>query len=208
MSSTRAVKRLDGYTVIYDTQQRRYCYASLAVGRFVSTGIPVHTPIPRNLRKHLKEDPEVRNEKFGLRYARIRPPVEEADTGLMRTLGADGGLLTGRKLHSGQIQGLTVIVDFDDIRTNINTADVEAMFNSDNYSENGNHSSVKTYFETVSTGKLTYTNLVVGPVRLSKQRSHYINNLFVQEAMDIVVNDLNVDLTQFDSKNEGIVRCH
>ncbi len=196
---------LDGYTVIYDSDQRRYCYANLAVGRFVSTGIPVYKPAPRNLRRHLKEDPEVRNEKFGQRYARIRLPEEDSETMLMRTLGPDGGLLNGRKLHRGQIQGLTVIVDFDDVRTNIDTADVEVMFNSDNYSENGNHCSVKTYFETVSSGKLTYTNLVVGPVRLSKRRSHYINNLLVEEAMDIVANDLNIDLRQFDSQNEGIV---
>ena len=196
---------LDGYTVIYDTEQRRYCYATLAVGRFVSAGIPVYKPAPRNLRRHLKEDPDVRNEKFGLRYARIRPPEEDAETALMRTLGADGGLLNGRKLHRGQIQGLTVMVDFDDVRTNIAIADVEAMFNSDDYSENGNYCSVKTYFETVSSGKLTYTNFVIGPVRLSKRRSHYINNLLFEEAMDVVVNDLNVDLTQFDSKNEGIV---
>ena len=157
------------------------------------------------MRRHLKEDPEVRNEKFGLRYGHIRPPEDDAETGLMRTLGPDGGLLNGRKLHTGQIQGLTVIVDFDDVRTNISTADVDAMFNSDNYSENGNHCSVKTYFETVSSGKLTYTNLVVGPVRLPRRRSHYITNLLVEEAMDIVVNDLNVDLAQFDSRNGGIV---
>ncbi len=196
---------LDGYTVIYDTEQCRYCYATLAVGRFVSTGIPVYKPVPPALRRHLKEDPKVRNEKFGFRYARIRPPEAEAETGLMRTLGPDGGLLTGRKLHKGQVQGLTVLVDFDDVRTNIATDDVEAMFNSANYSENGNFCSVKTYFETVSSGKLSYTNLVVGPVRLSKRRSHYISNLLVKEAMDIVVNDLNIDLKQFDSKNQGIV---
>lgn len=196
---------LDGYTVIYDTEQRRYCYATLAVGRFVSTGIPVYKPAPPNLRRHLKEDPEVRNEKFGLRYAQLRPPEDGSETTMMRTLGPDGGLLNGRKLHRGQILGLTIIVDFDDVRTNIATADVEAMFNSDNYTENGNHCSVKTYFETVSSGKLTYTNLIIGPVRLSKRRSHYISNLLVKEAMDIVVNDLNVDLSQFDSKNEGIV---
>ncbi|MCP4043552.1 MAG: M6 family metalloprotease domain-containing protein, partial [Gammaproteobacteria bacterium] len=195
----------DGYTVIYDTERRCYCYASLAVGRFVSTGIPVHKAAPRGLRRHLKEDSEVRNERFGLSYARIRPTEHDTGPVMMRTLGSDGGLLDGRKLHRGQVQGLTVIVDFDDIRTSIATADVEEMFNSDNYTENGNHCSVKSYFETVSSGKLTYTNLVIGPVRLSKRRSHYINNLLVEEVMDIVVNDLNVDLSQFDSKNDGIV---
>ena len=79
--------------------------------------------------------------------------------------------------------------DFDDVRTNITTADVEAMFNSDNYSDNGNYCSVKTYFEIVSSGKLNYTNLVVGPIRLSKRRSHYINRLLVKEAMDIILFD-------------------
>ncbi len=196
---------LDGYTVIYDSQQRRYCYAILAVGRFISTGIPVHKPAPRDLRKHIKEDPEVRNEKFGQRYARLRPSEEDAETGRVRTLGPDGGLLTGRKLHEGEVLGLTVIVDFDDIRTNIARQDVDDMFNADQYSENGNVSSVKTYFETVSSGKMTYRNIVVGPIRLSKRRSHYINNLLVKEAMDMVVNDLNIDLTQFDSQSEGIV---
>lgn len=196
---------LDGYTVIYDSERRYYCYATLAVGRFVSTGVPVHKPAPPGLRKHLKEAPEIRNEKFGQRYARIRPPEPEPDTGRMGTFGPDGGLLDGRKLHEGQIKGLTVIVDFDDVRTNIATADVDTMFNADNYSEHGNFCSVKTYFETLSSGKLTYTNLVVGPVRLSKRRSYYISNLLVEEAMDLVVNDLNVDLRQFDSKGEGIV---
>ena len=196
---------LDGYTVLYDTQQRCYCYAALAVGRFVSTGIPVYKNTPQSLRKHLKEDPQVRNEKFGQRHSCLRMHVEENDFERMRTLGSQEGLLSGRKLHQGNVRGLTVIVDFDDIRTNISAADVDAMFNADNYSENGNYCSVKTYFETLSLGKLNYTNLVVGPVRLSKRRSHYINNLFIKEAMDIVVNDLNIDLNQFDSRNEGIV---
>ena len=105
----------DGYTVVYDSERRCYSYATLAVGRFVSSGIPVYKPAPPGLRRHLKEDAEVRNEKFGQRYARIRPPEEDADVGVMRTLGPDGGLLNGRKLHTGQVRGLTVIVDFDDV---------------------------------------------------------------------------------------------
>lgn len=195
---------MDGFTVIYDSERGCYCYATLAAGRFVSTGVPVHKPVPPYLRRHLKEDPEVRNEKFGRRYDRLRPFEDDAD-GRMRTLGPDGGLLSGRKLHKGQIRGLTVIVDFDDIRTNISTADVDAMFNADNYTANGNFCSVKGYFDLVSSKKLSYTNQVVGPIRLSKRRSHYIHNLLVKEAMDIVVNELHVDLRQFDSNNDNIV---
>ncbi|MGB0911563.1 MAG: peptidase M6, partial [Nitrospirales bacterium] len=72
---------LDGYTVIYDNQQRRYCYVDLAAGRLISTGTPTHKPAPRVLRKHLKEDAEVRNEKFGQRYDRLRPVEEDAQIG-------------------------------------------------------------------------------------------------------------------------------
>jgi len=196
---------LDGYTVIYDTEQKRYCYATLAVGRFVSSGVPVYKPVPRDLRKHLKEDPTIRNEKFGLRHSCIRSHEGGVDTGMMRTLGSNQGLLSGRKLHKGNIKGLTIIIDFADVRTNIATADVDKMFNADSYSTNGNYCSVKKYFDIVSSGKLNYTNLVIGPVQLSKRRSYYISHLLVKEVMDIVVNDLNIDLSQFDSKDEGIV---
>ena len=98
---------LDGYSVIYDSERRCYCFATLAAGRFVSTGTPVHKPAPPGLRKHLKEDAVVRNEKFGVRHACIRSHEEDADTGIMRTLGSQEGLLDGRKLHKGQVRGLT-----------------------------------------------------------------------------------------------------
>ncbi len=85
---------LDGYTVVYDTNISCYCFATLATGRFVSTGVPVHKPAPQIIRRHLKEDPIVRNEKFGKRYDSLRAPEEDSDIGIMRTLGADDGLLS------------------------------------------------------------------------------------------------------------------
>lgn len=194
---------LDGYTVVYDSEQRRYCYALLAAGHFVSSGVPVGKPPPRGLAKHRKEDPAVRNAKFGQRYARLRP--EEAEVVNIRTLGPDGGLLGGRKLHRDEVLGLTVLVDFDDVQSRIPKEEVEALFNRDDYRRNGNFCSVKRYFEIVSSGKLIYANRVVGPVRLSKRRSHYISNSLVQEAMDRVTEELGVDLEAFDSRGEGLV---
>ena len=196
---------VDGYTVVYDTGLGCYCYATLAAGRFVSSGAPVHKLVPAGTRRHLKEDAEVRNDSFGRRYGQLRPREDDARAALNRTRGPDDGLLGGRKLHQGAVHGLTIIVDFDDITTNIAKAELDAMLNGDNYSENGDFCSVKTYFDIVSSGKLAYTNTVVGPVKLSKRRSHYIGNLLVEEALDIVVNDLGVDLSDFDSRDEGIV---
>ena len=103
---------LDGYTVVYDNDVGRYCYAVLGAGRFISSGVYIGKPLPVGLRKHLKETPSVRNEKFELNYSLFRPREIEVDTGASRTLGLDDGLLGGRKLHRGTVRGLTIIVDF------------------------------------------------------------------------------------------------
>ena len=196
---------LDGHTVLYDKNYGGYCYALLAAGRFVSSGVPIGKSLPLGLQKHLKEVPDVRNEKFGQNYERIRPRDDDPDTSATRTLGPDGGLLTGRKLHQGPIRGLTVIVDFDDVKTSISRDDVEEMFNGVQYHVNGNFCSVNEYFKIVSSGKLDYANTVVGPVTLSGRRGHYISNLLVKEALDLAVADFGINLSDYDSCNEGIV---
>ena len=195
----------DGYTVVYDTHAGCYCYATLVEGHFVSSGATVGKPVPPGIRKHLKESAEVRNEKFTRRYRELRPSEGPTLSYVARTLGPDDGLLSGRKLSHGEVRGLTVLVNFDDITSNITADDVDAMLSGDNYQENGNFSSVRNYFTLVSHGNLTYTNRVVGPVTLKRRRSHYITTLLVKEALDIVVNDLGIDLSEFDSRGEGIV---
>ena len=196
---------LDGYSAVFDKGVGCYCYALLAVGRFVSSGTPIRKPAPNRLQKHLKEDPDVRNEKFEQNYNLFRPREIDADSSGSRTLGPDGGLLGGRKLHQGKVKGLTIIVEFDDVTTNISRQAVDDMFNGANFNTNGNHCSVNKYFDIVSSGKLDYTNRVVGPVRLSKRRSHYISNLLVKEALDLAIAQFGVDLSEFDSRGEGIV---
>ncbi len=196
---------VDGYTVVFDKNYGGYCYAMLATGRFVSSGIPIGKPLPQGLHKHLKEEPSLRNEKFEQNYNRLRTVERDADTSATFTLGPDDGLLNGRKLHQGTVRGLTIIVDFDDISTSISRQAVDDMFNSSNYTANGNFCSINEYFKIVSSGKLNYINTVVGPVKLPKRRSHYINNLLVEEALDIAIDKFNLDLSEFDSRGEGIV---
>ncbi len=196
---------LDGYTVVFDKDHGCYCYALLASGRFVSSGAPIGKPLPDGLRKHLKEESAVYNEKFELNYNRLRPRETDPDLSATRTIGPDDGLLSGRKLHQGTVRGLTIIVDFDDVVTNISREAVEAMFNAENYRANGNYCSVNEYFKTVSSGKLNYVNTIIGPIKLPKRRSYYINNLLVKEALDIAVEKFNINLADFDSREEGIV---
>ncbi|TDJ75305.1 MAG: M6 family metalloprotease domain-containing protein [Planctomycetota bacterium] len=194
-----------GYTVVYDTAMRRYCYASLAAGRFVSTGVPIGKPVPAGVLRHIKESPSVRNERFERRYDKLRPREAPSGSAPMRTFGPDDGLLQGRKLTHGHVRGLTILVEFADFTTTVTTADVDELLNGDNYTGNGNFSSVKKYFETVSDGNLHYTNTVIGPVRLAKPRSFYIGQLLVKEALDAAVSQFNVNLADFDSRGDGIV---
>ena len=194
----------DGFTVVYDEERGHYCYAQVVEGRFASTGTSVLKPAPLGLRRHLKEAGTIRNEKFERRYNRIRPRETSGGSHRFRTLGPASGLLEGRRVSQGSIRGLTIIVDFPDMPTQIAIADVDALLNGDNYRQNGNHCSVKEYFGIVSNRKLEYTNTVVGPIRLSRNRNFYKDTLLVEEALTIAVNQ-GLDLSEFDSRNEGIV---
>ena len=78
------------------------------------------------------------------------------------------------------------------------------MLNGTNYTRNGNICSAREYFQRVSSGKLDYTNVVVGPFTLSRNRQFYVQNLLVEEALQLAVAD-GLDLKQFDSRNENVV---
>jgi len=195
----------DGYTVVYDTDRGQYCYAILLNGRFASSGAPTTKLSPPDTRRHLKESESVRNEKFRKRYSKIRPPEPMAAPHHIRTMGANEGLLPGRRVSEGRVRGLTVLVEFADLPATVTADDVNALLNAENYSQNGNFCSVRKYFRLMSGGKLDYSNRVVGPVRLSRNRNYYKTRLFVQEALEIAVNDLGVDLSEFDSRGDGIV---
>lgn len=196
---------LDGYTVVFDDELGGYCYALLLEGQFISSRAPVAKPAPPGLVKHLKESAKVRKSRFDERYnlLRLRPQVES--TGVTRTFGPNRGLLAGRQVNTGKIRGLTILVEFADLTTDIQAGEVDAMLNSANYSANNNICSVRDYFLQMSSGKLDYTNRVVGPIRLSKNLSYYRQHLLVAEVMNSVVNEHGINLEEFDSREEGIV---
>ena len=175
---------IDGYTVVYDVEKGLYCYAITVNGRFVSTGVPMNAAPPPEIRRHITESEEVRQLKFTLRHANRQPPppvFTSIDT--VRTLGPNNGLLTGRRVSTGTVRGLTVLVEFQDVTTTITQQDVDEMLNGANFTRNGNFCSAREYFRIVSNGRLDYTNTVVGPVKLSRNQQFYVNNSLVPEAM-------------------------
>ena len=155
--------------------------------------------------RHLQESLAVKRAKVEERRLLHHPPGStDAFDEVVRTFGPNQGLLNGRRLSIGQVRGLTILVNFQDVTSTTTAADVEEMLNGDNFTRNGNICSVREYFLRVSNGKLDYTNTVVGPFTLSQNREHYLDNLLVEEALQLAV-AAGLDLTQFDSRNEGIV---
>jgi hypothetical protein len=66
----------DGYTAVYDKDRGLYCYAALADGSFVSSGVPISEPPPPETPPHLKESNAVRHAKVAAKVALRAPPDE------------------------------------------------------------------------------------------------------------------------------------
>lgn len=195
----------EGYTVIYDSDLGLFCYALVLDGKFVSSGVPISQEPPPGLRRHVEESEEVRHAIYvANRLASLPPPNPPSQRDTFRTLGPNAGLLTGRRLSTGSVRGLTVLVEFQDVSSTVTQADVAEMLNGANFTRNGNFCSVREYYRLMSSGKLDYTNVVVGPFKLSHDRMYYTTHLLVEEALTLAIAG-GVDLTQFDSRNEGII---
>lgn len=195
----------DGYTVVYDSDLGLYCYADLINGEFVSSGVSLTQSPPAGIRRHFKESGKVRNTKFEARHAlTIPPPDPFLPPGTMRTFGANKGLLEGRRVNEGKVKGLTIMVQFQNVKSTVTTEEVSDILNAEGYTESGNFCSVREYYLKMSNGKLDYTNEVVGPITLNHRRPYYVPNKLFKEALDAVVN-MGIDLAQFDSRGEGII---
>ena len=73
---------------------------------------------PAGVRRHLEDSGAVRQERFQERRAAALPPPQlygAHDT--LRTFGPNRGLLTGRRVSTGTVRGLTILVEFQDVES-------------------------------------------------------------------------------------------
>ncbi len=198
---------LDGYAAVFDQRTGKYCYGELVDGELVSTGSPVTKSPPVGLRPGLKESGEIRAARFARRFNQLRQPEDGRSACGDRELaiGENNGLLNGRRVSQGHVLGLTIMVEFQDVAASVGHDDVDAMLNADDFNLNGNFSSVRQYYSTVSNGKLDYKNRVVGPVKLSQNRKYYETSLLVQEALEAAISQFGVDLSEFVSQEDGVI---
>jgi len=99
---------------------------------------------------------------------------------------------------------LVIMVNFSNYELISTPAEVDSMFNAQNWTKGGATGSVRQYFYDQSMGQYNPQFDIVGPVTLSKGYAEYGSGVsLVTEACGLV--DNTVDFSQYDSDNNGQV---
>jgi len=107
----------------------------------------------------------------------------------------------------GDLKGLTVLVDFPDLRSKVTRQDMDDFMNKPGYTGHGNNGSVHDYFYDISRGKLNYTNTVVGFYTARHARNWYADHL--KDLFDEVFAYLetsDVDVSELSRYTSGVVK--
>lgn len=92
---------------------------------------------------------------------------------------------------TGNKVGLCLLVDFSDDVATMAQSEIDNYCNGDSYTGFGNVSSVKKYYQDVSNGTLTYTNVVTIYIRAPQPKSYY-NNTSLSDGTQgrLLINDV------------------
>ncbi len=206
------VESLDGYTLVPDLPSGWICYAQLdaAADRLVSTGLAVGSvdPADLGLTPHLRISPAAAAKQAAA--SRLDFERRRYDAPLAPPSGSAG--LRGPS--TGNVLGLTLLIDFADEPGTIPPAAVAAYCNQVGFTGYGNNGSVRDYFADVSEGLLQYTNYVPAAYyRAAQPKSYYTNpNIaFGIRARELILEALTaldaggLDFSQFDADGNGRV---
>ncbi len=207
---------LEGYTTVFDQSQQAYCFAREETdGRLVSTGVQIHrgNPAALNVKPHARMSGEWRRSQARERRERWeegmqverrwseRKTTRRAQAMAGSSAGDEPGPVEPSPPSSttlGVKVGLCLLIDFDDAPGTIPQGEIINFCNADNYTGYGNYSSVKKYFQNISNGLLTYTNVVTVYIRIPNSlnpRSYYNDtskdcgaqgNLLIRDALNIL----------------------
>lgn len=176
----------DGYTVVKDPASDEWRYAEPTADntRLQASTLAVGRDDPRaaQLAKHLRVTREAaKGESERARFASGRRRWEERlaqrraalRTQAVRPLGVSAAPPPGATV--GNYVGLCILIEFPDVPATISRNEVDDYCNQIGYSGFGNNGSVRDYFNDVSDGKLTYTNVVSTYYTAANNRSYYTN---------------------------------
>ena len=208
----RIVESMDGYTLMREPDSGVTCYAQLSRdgNELMSTGVPVQPikPAGLDLERHLRIRPA--SAKAKIAAARARLDEEEAE--VLASL--RGKATLAGPPNNGNVQGIVLLVDFDDQVGTIPPSEIYDYCNEPGYSGYGNNGSVRDYFYDVSDGHLTYTNFVPSTYYRADQLKSWYDDpdipccnrarMLVLEALNDL-DDQGFDFSQYDSNEDGLV---
>ena len=179
---------LDGFTVTRNPETGYFDYGIEADGvdSVKSSGVPLGSSVPTGIRvsKGLKK----RASGFDGVYALsgdIRPGGRRCDQRRnQKKQFSDFGSFAldsvaaptaapPQRQTVGRFVGLTLLIDFSDQMRTMTEAQVEQFLNAPGYSAFGNNGSVRDYFQSVSRGRLDYSNIVAPWYQASKKLKYY-----------------------------------
>ena len=192
---------LDGYTVVRDPDTMYFCYAQLSAdgNDLLSTGVVVghERAGVLGIAPHIRINPE---------SARAKVQAARAEW--------DAELAQGPRAPStGDVLGITVIIQFPDEAGTITRAQVQDHCNLIGYTAFGNNGSVHDYYADVSGGVLNYTNWVSAYYTADHDKSYYTDEsvdwgIRTRELATEALDDLEAnghDFTAYDSDGDGFV---
>lgn len=205
------VESLDGYTLVRDPQNGGICYAELAAdgNHLKSTGIRVQERFAaqKALPKGLKESKKVVEQSIRARTAVLWGP--EADSS--KSLSWPEGWV---RTTSGDVKGITLVVDFPDEAGTINTGMTRLFLNYPGFNFGGNTGSVYDYYVDVSNNQLHFTNWCPDVYYTAQHEKGYYDDPSMPTgpgAKELILEALNYydsqgfDFSQYDSNGDGYI---
>ena len=170
----------DGSLLVYDAAKKGFCYATVnaAGDDLVSTGMLATNAKVRSLGGTAKKQegltPEARARKAKEKFEKVNNrSLESARKSASIAASAPQSLAAP---VTGQVKGLTVIIDFPDVPGTITQAQVNSFLNDMPYTGFGNAQSVRGYWQSVSGGKLDYTNTTTVYYRAKYNKAYYADS--------------------------------
>ncbi len=208
----RVVESSDGYTLVRDPESAEMCFAEVSSdgAKLVSTGVRFDTAKGEDLglQKHLRIDPAV-SEKIA---ATIRAESDAYGRSVMAELGEKG--VSWVPVTTGEVEGITLIIDFSDQPALISAAEVDNYLNQPGYNGFGNNGSVRDYYYDISDGQLTFTNYVSATFYRAEHPKSYYDDCslpqwdaarpLIREALDYL-DSQGFDFSQYDSNGDGTI---
>jgi M6 family metalloprotease-like protein len=199
----------DGYTLVRDKDTGVICYARLAAdgASLVSTGVRVGGAAPSTLglAPHLRIPLGERRRQASA----VQAVLDAEGTPSFRDAGKAAAAVV-----TGNVQGITLLIDFSDQVGAIPAAHFGDYLNLPGYTGYGNNGSVRDYYYDVSDGLLTYTNFVPTVYYRAAQPKTYYDTSTVtygQRARELIrealiwLNNQGFDYSQYDANHDGRV---